>query len=86
MAELSRHLANSILEWSDIRELMSSHLVALDKCPGVQPIAIGEIPRHTCILCKVIAMATRDDITDLCGVDQLCSGLKSDIEGSVHAM
>ena len=48
--------------------------MALDKCPGVRPIAIGEIPR--CILCKAIAMATCDDIADLCEVDQLCSGLK----------
>ena len=62
VAELSRRLANSIVEWSDIRALMSSRLAALDNCPGVRPIAIGEIPR--CILCKVIAMATRDDITD----------------------
>ena len=84
VAELARHLANSIVEWSDIRALMSSRLIALDKCPGVRPIAIGEIPRR--ILCKVIAMATRDDVTDLCGVDQLCSGLKCGIEGSVHAM
>ena len=84
LAELARRLANSIVEWSDINALMSSHLVALDKCPGTRPIAIGEIPR--CILCKAMAMATCDDITDLCEVDQLCSGLKGGIEGAVHTM
>ena len=81
---ISGRLANSIVKWSDIRALMSSRFVALDKCPGVRPITIGEIPRR--ILCKVIVMATRDDITNLCGVDQLCSGLKSGIEGSVRAV
>ena len=35
IAELARHLANSIVEWSDIRAVMSSRLIALDKCPGV---------------------------------------------------
>ena len=84
LAELARCLANSIVEWSDIKALMSSCLVSLDKCPGVWPIAIGEIPRR--ILCKAMAMATRDDITDLCEVDQLCSGLKGGIEGAVHTM
>ena len=79
LAELAKCLANSIVEWSDIKALMSSCLVALDKCPGVRPIAIGEIPRP--ILCKAMAMAT-----DLCEVDQLCSGLKGGIEGEVHAM
>ena len=54
------------MEWSVIKALMSSHLVALDKCPGVRPIAIGEIPRR--ILCKAKALATSDDIAYLCEV------------------
>ena len=43
LAGLARCLANSIVEWSDIKALMSSCLEALDKCPGVWLIAIGEI-------------------------------------------
>ena len=35
---------------------------------------------------KLWPMATRDDITDLHKVDQLCSGLKGGIEGAVHTM
>ena len=84
MAELARKIANNVVNWVDICALMSSRLIALDKCPGVRPIAIGEEPRR--ILCKVLAMATGSDVADLCGVRQLCSGLKAGIEGSVHAM
>lgn len=74
----------SIVDWKDIRALMSSRLIALDKSPGVRPIAIGEILR--CIICRSIVMTTRTDIADLCGVDQLCSGIKGGIEGAFHAM
>ena len=47
-------------------------------------IAIGEEPRR--ILCKVLALATGSDAVDLCGVSQVCSGLKAGIERSVHAI
>ena len=84
VAELARRLSNTIVDWKDIRALMSSHLIALDKSPGVRPIAIGEILRR--IICRSIVMTTRTDIADLCGVDQLCSGIKGGIEGAFHAM
>ena len=72
VAMLAHCLANGIVDWESIRALMASRLIALDKCPGVRPIGVGEALRR--ILCKVIALATRTDLEDVCGIAQLCSG------------
>ena len=45
-AELARRLANTLVEWNDIRALMPSRLLAIDKCPGVWPIGVGEVLRR----------------------------------------
>ena len=84
VALLACQLANNVVEWDDIRALMASRLTALDKCPGVRPIGIGEALHR--ILAKVVALATRGDLEDVCGVDQLCSGLRSGLEGAIHAV
>ncbi|KAL1446997.1 hypothetical protein WDU94_013938, partial [Cyamophila willieti] len=84
VAQLCCKLNNQSVSWDKIQALMSSRLIALDKCPGVRPIGIGECLRR--ILSKCMLEITGDDVTNACGKDQLRSGLKGGIEGAVHAM
>ena len=62
---------------------MACRLIALDKCPGARPIGVGEVPRR--ILSKVMAVATSEDVEEICGTCIQLSGLKAGIEGAVHA-
>ena len=81
---LARRLTNSVVPWNDIRALISNCLVALDKCPGVRPVGIGETLRR--IIGKIMCTASRLDLEVQCGTDQLCAGVKCGTEGTVHAM
>ena len=83
---LARHdqLSNNVVEWDDICALMANRLIALDMCPGVRPIGIGETLRR--ILGKVVALVTPSDLEEVCATDQLCSGLCSGLEGAIHAV
>ena len=77
-------MANDNPPWAAIRALMANRLMALDKCPGVRPVEIGEIwrrlfPRY---LLKVVGAEAKE----ACGSDQLRAGLEADIEGAVRAV
>ena len=67
-----------------ITAFTSSRLIAIDKQPGVRPIAIGEVPRH--IISKAILSAVRPDVFEVAGSVRLCSGQEARCETAVHAM
>ena len=84
IAALARKLMNTIVPWEDLRSLMAGRLVALDKCPGVRPIAVGESLRR--IIGKSVCLAVKSDAEEVCQADQLCVGVKAGIEGAIHTL
>ncbi len=77
-------LSNESPPWAAYRALMSRRLVALDKQPGVRPVAIGEIWQR-CIV-KGNLVGSGAEAKGTCGSVQLCAGLDAGIEGALHAV
>jgi hypothetical protein len=77
-------LSNSSPPWAAYRALMSKRLVALDKEPGVRPLAIGEIWQRCIAKGNLKSLGAEAKRT--CGSVQLCAGLEAGIEGALHAV
>ena len=69
---------------SGLAPLIACHLVALDKCPGVRSICVGEVLRQ--LIAKVVLLVTHEDIKKITGSHQLCAGHEAACDSSVHAI
>ena len=84
LAALARKLGSSYVDPVSLSPLVASRLIALDKNPGVHPIAIGEVCRR--ILGKAILRVIKTDIPEAAGCLQLCAGQDSGCEVAVHCV
>ena len=84
LALVACKLCTSCVDLDGIIALVACHLIALNKCPGVRPIGVGEMVRR--IIAKAILSIVKLDVLEAAGSLQLCAGQDAGNEAAVHAM
>ena len=84
LAAVTRRLATEYVDPTSVSALLANRGIAVDKCPGLRPIGVGEIVRR--IIGKVIMTVTSVDVQQAVGCLQLCGGQAAGVEAAVHAM
>ena len=84
LALLARRFCTTYVDSQGLALLLVSRLIALDKCPGVRPIGVGETVRR--IISKAILSIIGPDIQEAAGTVQLCAGHEAGCEAAMHAM
>ena len=84
LASVGRRIATTSVNPDGLSAFVACRLIPLDKCPGVRPIGIGEVPRR--IIAKAILQIIGYDVEEAAGSLQLCAGQDGGCEAAVHAM
>ena len=84
LALVAKKLSTRHVNPVGITAFTSSRLKAIDKQPGVRPIAIGELPRR--IISKAILSVVRLGALEIAGSVLLCAGQEAGCKTAVHAM
>ena len=84
LAALTRRICSNYVDPMGLSAFVACRLIALDKCPGVRPIGIGETCRR--IIGKAVLSVVSPDILDVAGSLQLCAGQEGGCETAVHAI
>ena len=83
MALVGKGIWTSYVDPMGLRAFVTSRLIALDKCPGVRPIGIGEVAWR--IVGKAILAIIADEVQEAVGLQQVCVGQQARCEAAVHA-
>ena len=78
LASLARRLCT---DYVDLAGLTACCVIALDKCPGVWPIGVGEVVLQ--IIGKTILSVISVEIQQSAGSLHLCAGQPSGCEGAM---
>jgi hypothetical protein len=84
MADWVDWLSNGSPPYAAYRAVNTVWTIALDKCPGIQPLGVGKVWMHLWSDCS--HMKTKAAATNACRKTQLCAGLRSGIEANLHAV
>ena len=84
VAVLSRRLATEYVDPKGLEALLSNRGIAIDKCPGLRPVGVGEIVRR--IIGKAVMVVTGEKVQQSVGALQLCAGQPAGVESAIHAM
>ena len=84
LADFAKRLCISLLDPRGLAPFLACRLIALDKCPGVCPIGIGDTARR--IIAKAVLAVIREDVQDTASSAQLCAGQISGCEAAVHSV
>ena len=84
LSAVARRLCATFVDPAGLSAFVSCRLIALDKCPGVRPIGVGETVRR--IIAKAVLSVIKEDIREAAGSSQLCAGQLSGCEAAVHSV
>ena len=84
LTSMCKRICTTYVDPSGLSAFTACRLIALNKCPGIRPIGVGEVARR--ILGKAILATIGNDIQEAAGALQLCAGQQAGCESAAHAM
>jgi hypothetical protein len=84
LASVARRLVTEYVDPHGLEALLANRGIAIDKCPGLRPVGVGEMARR--IIGKAVMAVTGEKVRDAVGALQLCAGHPVGVESAIHAM